>query len=128
MNTSELDRLYTEFEAAEVLGIKPRSLRTERVARRIGFKRVAGKIMYRHSDLQKWMEQGEEPCRDEIKDRTSCMSNRVAVTTSPSPKTDGAGAAAQVRAISSRLKASSKTSSPADPDGQDRVIRANIQS
>ncbi|MCH9011942.1 MAG: helix-turn-helix domain-containing protein [Proteobacteria bacterium] len=112
-----IERLYTETEAAELLGIKPRSLRTERVAGRIGFKRVAGKIMYRHSDLQKWMEQGEEPCRDQTEDRTSSISKRGAATTSPGPKTDGAGAAAQVRAISSRLKRRSKTSSPADPDG-----------
>ena len=123
-----LDRLYTEVEAAELLGIKPRSLRTERIAGRIGYKRVAGKIMYRHSDLEHWLRQREKRCQDETKDRTSSMSKRVAVTTSPSPKTDGAGAAAQVRAISSRLKASSKTSSPADPDGQDRVIRAKFQS
>ncbi len=30
------DRLYTEIEAGEALGIKPRSLRTERLAGRIG--------------------------------------------------------------------------------------------
>ncbi len=128
MNTRELDRLYTEIEAAEVLGIKPRSLRTERVAGRIGFKRVAGKIMYRHSDLQKWMEQGEEPCRDAIEDHTSSISNRMAATAYPGPKTDAAGAAAQVRAISRKLKKRSKTSSPEDRGEQGRMIQANFQS
>ncbi len=41
------DRLYTEIEAGKALGIKPRSLRTERIAGRIGYKRVAGRIIVR---------------------------------------------------------------------------------
>jgi hypothetical protein len=122
------DRLYTEIEAGKALGIKPRSLRTERIAGRIGYKRVAGRIMYRHSDLEHWLKQGENPCQDEIEDRTSSMSKRVAATTSASPKTDGTGAAAQALAISSKLKRRSKTSSRGDLDGQGRVIQAKFQS
>ncbi len=57
--TEPFERLYTEIEGAEAVGIKPRSLRTERAAGRIGYKRVAGKIMYRHSDLEHWLRQGE---------------------------------------------------------------------
>ena len=52
--------LYTEDELAGVLGIKPRSLRTERQAGRIGFKRVAGRIMYRPADAERWLDKGEE--------------------------------------------------------------------
>ena len=123
-----IERLYTDTEAAEVLGIKPRSLRTERSAGRIGFKRVAGKVMYRHRDLVNWMNQGEEPCQDATEDRTSLQSKGAATSMSHGQKTDAADGEAQVRRISRTLKASSKTSSPADPDGQGRVIRANFQS
>ncbi len=124
----ELDRLYTEDEAGEALGIKPRSLRTERVAGRIGYKRVAGKIMYRRRDLVEWMNQGEEPCRDEIEDRTSLPSRGAKTIISLGPKTDGAGDAAQVRAISQKLKGCSKTSSAADQGDQGRVIQGSFRS
>ena len=126
--TRELGRLYTETEAGEALGIKPRSLRTERVAGRIGYKRVAGKIMYRRRDLVEWMNQGEEPCRDEIEDRTSLPSRDARTITSPGPRTDGADGAARVRGISQRLKASSKTSSPEHQDDQGRVIQGSFRS
>ena len=124
----ELDQLYTEVEGADALGIKPRSLRTERLAGRIGYKRVAGKIMYRRPDLVEWMNQGEEPCRDEIEDRTSSLSKVAATFTSPGPKADGVGDAAQVRATSRKLKGYSKTSSPAGPGAAGRVIQPNFRS
>ena len=124
----ELDRLYTEAEAGEALGIKPRSLRTERVAGRIGYKRVAGKIMYRRRDLVEWMNQGEEPCRDEIEDRTSLLSRGARTITSLGPRTDGADGAARVRGISQKLKGCSKTSSPEHRDDQGRVIQASFRS
>ena len=123
-----LERIYTEDEAAELVGIKPRSLRTERTAGRIGYKRVAGKIMYRHSDLEHWLKQGEHPCRDETEDRTSLPSRDARTITSPGPRTDGADGAARVRGISQRLKASSKTSSPEHQDDQGRVIQASFRS
>lgn len=49
-----IGQLLTEAEAARQIGIKPRSLRTERYAGRISFKRVAGKIYYRSADLEEW--------------------------------------------------------------------------
>jgi hypothetical protein len=55
---TEIHPLYTEGEAARLLGIKPRSLRTERYAGRIAYKPVAGIIMYRHADLVAWQEEG----------------------------------------------------------------------
>ena len=122
------DRLYTEIEAAEALGVKPRSLRTERVAGRIGYKPVAGKIMYRHSDLEHWLQQGEEPCQDEIEDRTSLQSKAATTSISHGPKTDAADGAARVRGISRKLKECSKISSPADQGDPGRVIQANFQS
>src|SRR5262252_9189329 len=53
-----LEPMYTEEHAARLLGITPRSLRTERENERIGYKPVAGKIMYRHSDLVRWQKRG----------------------------------------------------------------------
>ena len=126
--TERFKRLYTEIEGADAIGIKPRSLRTERVAGRIGYKRVAGKIMYRHSDLEHWLQQGEEPCHDEIEGLTSLPSRDARTITSLGPKPDAAGAAAQVRAISEKLKGSSKTSSPADRGEPGRVIQGSFRS
>ena len=57
----EIEPMYTEVEAARLVGVKPRSLRTERCAGRIGYKKVAGKVMYRRSDLVAWQRKGE-PC------------------------------------------------------------------
>lgn len=56
---TELRRLYTEVQAAETVGISPRSLRSERTNGRIAFKRVAGKIMYRYEDLVAWERESE---------------------------------------------------------------------
>ena len=128
MNAMELDRLYTEIEAAEALGIKPRSLRTERFAGRIGFQRVAGKIMYRHSDLQKWMVRGEKPWPDVERDRGSSISTSEPVTTSAGPKTDGPAKEAQVRKISDSLKKRSRNSSPSAAPEAAPVTRLDSRS
>ncbi len=120
--------LYTEKEAAILLGIKERSLRTERMARRIGFKRVAGKIMYRHRDLVDWIERGEEPCQDETADRTSFSSRPVGATTSPTPSTDEASDAQRIRTITSKLKRRSPSSSPSGHVTGGRVIPAKSRS
>ena len=106
MTAHEVERLYTETAAAELVNIKPRSLRTERVAGRIGYKRVAGKIMYRRSDLIEWQNQGENPCRDQAADRGSPWSRSgdgpVPSITSDGPKM---GAHASVRRAQAASKA-----------------------
>jgi hypothetical protein len=53
---SGIEPLYSEIQAAKTLTIKPRSLRTERIAGRISYKLVAGKVMYRHADLIAWQQ------------------------------------------------------------------------
>ena len=71
----EIEPMYTEVEAAQLLGIKLRWLREERYAERISYKRVGGKAMYRHSDLVAWQREGtprREP--DQIKGRNSSAS------------------------------------------------------
>ena len=62
MTLPELEPLYTEAEAAKKLGIAFRWLRAERYAGRIGWKKVAGRVMYRHRDLVDWQKKGIEPC------------------------------------------------------------------
>ena len=71
----KVEPMWTETEAAGVLHVKPRSLRTERLAGRIGYQKVANKIMYRESDLIEWQRtQGTKPWRDQTKDRNSSSS------------------------------------------------------
>jgi len=91
---NELEPMYSEIEAARRLGIKPRSLRTEREAERITHKKVAGKIMYRHSDLVAWQRKGET-CREDapIKGRGS-SSSRERDSGNPSGTSGGAKTAA----------------------------------
>jgi hypothetical protein len=50
----ELEPMYTEVEAARRLGIKPRSLRTERENGRIKFKKIACIPYYSLQDLVEW--------------------------------------------------------------------------
>ena len=71
MSEGHIEPLYTEVQAARLMHLKPRSLRTEREAGRIGFKRVAGKVMYRESDLIAWQQEGVAPCQDRTGDRAS---------------------------------------------------------
>ena len=113
MTRQRVDRLYSEIYAAEVMGIKPRSLRTERQAGRIGYKRVAGKVMYRESDLIAWQNQGIAPCHDRTEDRASSPSRKragsAASTTSAGPKTAAHASVQRAKAISNELKRSSRS-------------------
>lgn len=43
----EILPLYMEPEAARILGVEPRALRSERVAGRITYRRVAGRLAER---------------------------------------------------------------------------------
>ena len=104
MTNAGFEPLYTEKEAAELLGIKERSLRTEREAGRLGFKKVAGKIMYRQRDLVAWLNLGEDTCQDATQDRTSSGSRPAGATTSPTPRTDETSAARRVKSITTRLE------------------------
>src|SRR5215475_2259688 len=112
----EIEPMYTEVEAARLVGIKPRSLRTERHAGRIRHKRVAGRIMYRHSDIVAWQRK-DEPCRAEgqIKDLSSSLSKRRVGSkgsgTFVGAKTAAASSVQQAQAIADRLIKSLHTGS-----------------
>jgi hypothetical protein len=45
-----------EHEAAKMIGVPARALRSERTAGRIQYRKVAGRIMYRADDLKNWQE------------------------------------------------------------------------
>lgn len=111
----KVQTFWSEDEAASVLHIKPRSLRTERKAGRLGYQPVAGKIMYRESDLIEWQQtQGIKPCRDQTKDRDSSLSVNQDASgrriISDSPKMVDHASVARARASSSVLKKSSLNS------------------
>ena len=120
--------LFTPKEAAEALGIKERSLRTERIQGRLGYKKVAGKYMHRRQDLEKWLELGEDACPDATAAPTFSGSPNVAATISAGPSTAERENAAPVQQIASKLKQHSETSSPAGPIESDHVIRGNFRS
>jgi hypothetical protein len=105
--------MYSETDAAKVLGINPRSLRTERTNGRIGYKMVAGKVMYRHSQLVAWQQEGSSPCQDEALDHTLFASKRKAgpkaSTTSAGQKMAGQGSVRQAKQTSNALKKRSQT-------------------
>ena len=103
-----IEPLFTEVEAAKRFRIKPRSLRTEREAGRIGYKRVAGRIMYRQSDLVLWQQEGVTPCLGQTSGRASSVSGSAAgggpSTTSAGASTDARASVARAKAISDQLK------------------------
>jgi DNA-binding XRE family transcriptional regulator len=107
----ELEPLYTEVEAARLLGLKPRSLRSERTNGRISYKPVAGRIMYRASDLVRWQRQGERRCPKEDPAKSQSLSSAAIKaglsnsTTKPPPLPD---ASERALAIADRLIASSR--------------------
>jgi hypothetical protein len=54
--TADVQPLYYEAEAARRIGVTPRALRSERAAGRIGYRKVAGRVMYGPEDLAAWQD------------------------------------------------------------------------
>ena len=126
---AELAALRVQAEAAKKIGIKVRSLRTERIAGRIGHKRVAGKVMYRERDIERWFNEGEEPWHDRTEALTSDSSRREASITSAGAKAGAAGSAARAQKISQQLKGRSRPSSDRkDGPTVGHVIQPNFRS
>jgi len=101
----EIQPLLTEVEAARKLGVAPRSLRSERTAGRITFRRVAGKIMYRADDLNQWQE-NIAICHARPKAQRSAQTRSVGAHTTSITANRASGAAAaiaQAQAIKERL-------------------------
>ena len=62
MPDREIRPLYSEEQAARMIGIKPRALRSEREAGRITFHKVGCRAMYDADDIAEWKEAIK--CRD----------------------------------------------------------------
>src|SRR6516225_3064007 len=130
MSDDELEPMYTEVEAARRLGIEPRSLRTEREKERIGWKPVAGKVMYRHSDLVRWQKRGV-PWRADGRTRgrnsSSSQDGKNQATRSDGRRRGRLVTIRQVREISNALKKSSAAgSSRKDDTSTSRTSPADV--
>src|SRR6185312_2489159 len=110
--TVALSPLYYEPEAAQLVGIEPRTLRSEREAGRIGYRRVAGRVMYRIDDLTAWQEAVACPARP--KDRSSGHTKSAAArstSSGPTSRADEAGSVQRALATTARLRRSLRTGS-----------------
>ena len=119
----------TEARLAALLGLKPRSLRSERAAGRIAWKPIAGKVFYLPGAVLNWLHD-EVPCRegDRVHGSSSGGTPAASRSMSSAGTSEEANASAQRALAAARmLKTLSRTSSsPAATgrarDGQGRVI------
>jgi integrase len=81
-----IEPLYLECEAARMIGIEPRALRSERVNGRISYKKVAGRIMYGAEDLAEWRDRSTCRVRPAGRKAPAQRPKRTASTTSTGPK------------------------------------------
>jgi hypothetical protein len=111
----DIQPLMYEHEAARMIGVPARALRSERTAGRIGYRKVAGRIMYRLDDLKNWQE--NIACPVAPKDRSSDpIRSGAAYTTSSGMSEDGAASVARALATTARLRASLRSGSAPKPD------------
>jgi hypothetical protein len=89
MALPEIEPFYTEADAAKRLGIEFTWLRAERYAGRIGWKKVAGPVMYRHQDLVDWQKRGISPCQEADPPPNRGSSTYSARVVRPSTKSTG---------------------------------------
>jgi hypothetical protein len=101
----DIQPLMYEHEAAKIIGIPPRALRSERTAGRIGFRKVAGRIMYRQDDLIAWQELIARPALS--KDRSSDPIPRKAAYAGPM-SADGAESVRRVLATTKKIRESER--------------------
>jgi hypothetical protein len=92
-----------EHEAARMIGVPARALRSERTAGRIQYRKVAGRIMYRADDLIAWQELIARPALP--KDRSSDPIPRKAAYAGPM-SADGAESVRRVLATTAKLRQS----------------------
>lgn len=113
-----VEPLVYEVEAARLLGIAPRALRSERTAGRITYRRVAGRVMYRADDLRAWQE--GVACRARPQDRKSAPTRNGAgrsISSGPTPTPAEVGSVQLALAIANGL---TKSSPAALADSEDR--------
>ena len=113
----------TEARLAALLGVKPRSLRSERAAGRIAWKPIAGKIYYLPAAVSNWL-QDDVPCREGDRDRASSSGGTGTANRSMSSAgtSEDANASAQRALAAARmLKTLSPTSSSPAATGKARA-------
>jgi hypothetical protein len=104
-----------EHEAARMIGVPARALRSERTAGRIQYRKVAGRIMYRADDLKNWQE--NIACPVHPRDHNSDPIRRgAAYGTSTGPMSaDGAESVRRVLATTAKLRQSLRSGSAPEP-------------
>jgi hypothetical protein len=124
-----VEPLLYEVEAARIIGVPPRALRSERTAGRIGYRKVAGRIMYRADDLKNWQE--NIACPVHPRDRSSEQTRSAPAYSTSTGRTRSPVAAGSVQralANAEKLIKSSRTSSraakqPEPSDGTGLVVQ-----
>lgn len=123
-----VEPLFLECEAARMIGIEPRALRSERAAGRITYRKVAGRIMYRADDLTAWQE--NVACRARPKAPSSGQTRKDrerGTSTGPTPRPAVAASIAQGQAIKAELLSISRNGShaktAAEAHGPGRVVQ-----
>jgi hypothetical protein len=124
-----IEPLLYEIEAARIIGVPARALRSERTAGRIGYRKVAGRIMYRLDDLKNWQENIACPVhpRDHSSDPIRSVPGH-SISTGRTQAPGGAGSVQRALASADQLIKSSRTSSrpastPEPSDGMGHVVR-----
>jgi len=118
----------TEARLAGLLGLKPRSLRSERTAGRIAWKPIAGKVFYLPAAVNEWLQDGV-PCRDGDRDRGSSSGGTVAASRSmlSAGTSEEANASAQRALAAARmLKTLSRTSSSPAATGKAKAAPGRV--
>ena len=111
----DIQPLMYEHEAARMIGVPARALRSERTAGRIGYRKVAGRIMYRLDDLKNWQENIACPVQP-LARSSDPIRREAAYTTSSGPMSaDGAASVARVLATTAKLRASLRSGSAPEP-------------
>jgi hypothetical protein len=112
----DIQPLMYEPEAAKMIGVPARALRSERTAGRIGYRKVAGRIMYRLDDLKNWQENIACPVAPKAPN-SAPIPRGAAYTTSSGPMSeDGAASVARALATTARLRQSLRSGSAPKPD------------
>jgi hypothetical protein len=125
----DIQPLMYEVEAAKMIGVPARALRSERTAGRITYRKVAGRIMYRLDDLKNWQE--NIACPVHPRDHSSDPIRSVPAYSTSTGRTRSPVAAGSVQralANAEKLIKSSRTSSraakqPEPSDGTGLVVQ-----
>jgi excisionase family DNA binding protein len=100
-----LERLLTEADAAEMLAVSVRSIRTERMAGRLPWLKVAGKVRLRRSDVLTYVE--SSLCLAPQREPASVTRPAARISISTGLRKESSGDAARALATCQKLKGSS---------------------